>query len=79
MDNNVKFTIVKPETMKSHIYVRLMRKLVKILNIMQKFNMKLNSVWPFVMQTGIRWTNYYGILITDSINTNTDCHNYLWF
>ena len=31
MDENVKFTIIKPETMKSHIYVRLMRKLVKIL------------------------------------------------
>jgi hypothetical protein len=31
MAENVKFTIVKPETMKSHIYVRLMRKLVKIL------------------------------------------------
>jgi|TARA_R100000656_G_scaffold28850_1_gene25112 hypothetical protein len=31
MAENVKFTIIKPETMKSHIYVRLMRKLVKIL------------------------------------------------
>ncbi len=31
MSENVKFTIIKPETMKSHIYVRLMRKLVKIL------------------------------------------------
>jgi len=31
MDENVKFTIIKPETMKSYIYVRLMRKLVKIL------------------------------------------------
>ncbi len=31
MAENVKFTIIKPKTMKSHIYVRLMRKLVKIL------------------------------------------------
>jgi len=31
MSNNVKFTIIKPERMESHIYVRLMRKLVKIL------------------------------------------------
>ena len=31
MAENVKFAIIKPETMKSHIYVRLMRKLVKIL------------------------------------------------
>tara|TARA_R110000851_G_scaffold129609_1_gene262673 strand:+ start:1136 stop:1270 length:135 start_codon:yes stop_codon:yes gene_type:complete len=31
MSENVKFTIIKPENMKSHIYVRLMRKLVKIL------------------------------------------------
>jgi len=31
MADNVKFTIKKPERMKSHIYVRLMRKLVKIL------------------------------------------------
>jgi len=31
MAENVKFTIIKPERMKSHIYVRLMRKLVKLL------------------------------------------------
>ena len=31
MAENVKFTIVKPERMNSHIYVRIMRKLVKIL------------------------------------------------